>query len=123
MYWNKYKNDKLYVTKKYKTIKEELLNNKLYPLQLHQFQLSMNKAQKFIQTKKAKQTILRRSVLNDPLKYGIETTISDDIRRQIKKEYIQISVEQLLVIIIYCDWTELCTIFSESFRKKSLYER
>eukprot|EP01084_Bolivina_argentea_P229219 386931_1 len=111
MYWNKYKNDKLYVTKKYKTIKEELLNNKLYPLQLHQFQLSMNKAQKFIQTKKAKQTILSRSVSNDPLKY--EITGSD----------IQISLEQLLVIIIYCDWTDLCSKFGESFRKKSLYER
>eukprot|EP01084_Bolivina_argentea_P295273 508299_1 len=111
MYWNKYKDNKLYITTKYKTIKEELLNNKLYPLQLNQFQISMNKAEKFIQTTKAKQTILCRSVWNDPLEYGIKNN-----------EYIHISLEQLLVIIIYCDWTDLCSKFGESFRKKSLCE-
>eukprot|EP01084_Bolivina_argentea_P295276 508306_1 len=109
---------------KYESMKEELLNNKLYPLQLNQFQLSMKKAQKFIKTEKAKQTILWASVWNDPMKYEIQMTIDhhDHLNVNGQNEYIHISLEQLLVIIIYCDWTDLCSKFGESFRKKSLCE-
>eukprot|EP01084_Bolivina_argentea_P268186 455453_1 len=90
------------------TLKDELLNK----LPLNKYELSITKAQKFIQTMKAKSILLHSSKWNDPLKYG----------KKYRSKKIAISMAQLLVIIIYCDQTDLCTEFTASFRKKSIHE-
>eukprot|EP01084_Bolivina_argentea_P196211 336384_1 len=111
MYWDHYKEDPLYVKTKYNSLKDELMNK----LPLDQYELSVTKAEKFIQTEKAKSIKLSdNNYTNDPLKYGKKYSIGYGSRA--------ISWEHLLVIVIYCDQTDLCTEFTASFRKKTIDE-
>eukprot|EP01084_Bolivina_argentea_P129335 228429_1 len=78
---------------KYITFKHEILNNQMFSLKLHQLKLSIIKTLKYIQSEKVKQ-----------MKHNFDKKSS-------------ISFNHLLSICLYCDWTELSTSFSSTFRK------
>eukprot|EP01084_Bolivina_argentea_P088341 159510_1 len=54
-YWDAH--SELFVYKKYATLKDEILNNKIYQLTLKQFIISLRNANKYFHTKKVKQMI------------------------------------------------------------------
>ena len=100
-----------YIIGVYNNLKEELLNNKLATFSINEWQTTQ---QKSILKLNAKQKIY--CIENDPLQikyrekfYGIS---SDD----------SISVEHIMSILFYCNFTENCRKLSETFRKKIYYE-
>eukprot|EP01084_Bolivina_argentea_P003037 5667_1 len=99
----------LYVDTRYNSLKYEILNNTICRLKWEQFQISLNKANRLIDTENAKKLSAGVVGVEDPLHYGIETGTT-------------ISIQNLLSIIIYCDWSELCTKFSKTFRKTKAWE-
>eukprot|EP01084_Bolivina_argentea_P279155 477210_1 len=113
--WNNNSNDgyyvyELYIEIKYESLKQEILNNNLFILQLQQYDQSVIKINKFINTDKAKQTkSCQRPTQRDPLQYGITANSL-------------ITFNHLLAITLYCDWSELARAFSKSFRKTSSYQ-
>eukprot|EP01084_Bolivina_argentea_P266876 452831_1 len=128
-YWNYYKNKnlkpletqyfqnrnahsgyhyhELFIINKYSCIKEEILNNKIHTLKVYQYKISINKVNKFIHTQKVKSMKANGSIY---LHYGI--TNGTDI-----------SFSNLLSVILYCDWSELCTQFSATFRRNEPHEQ
>eukprot|EP01084_Bolivina_argentea_P280652 479994_1 len=107
----------LFVPRKYNNMKHELLNNKIFTLNLSELQISMNKTYKYINTNYVKLITatpdygdqLFKHDRNDNLHYGITAKTP-------------ISFNHLLSICLYCDWSELCTKFSATFRNKNSYE-
>ena len=95
----------LYIRKKYESLEEEILNNKIYPLKQFQFIDCIKKANHYINTDKVKSI----SSIVDHLHYGLRT-------------YSPLSKEHLLSIILYCDWSDLCTAFSATFRRQRAFE-
>eukprot|EP01084_Bolivina_argentea_P169070 293111_1 len=103
-----YKPYELYVETRYNDIKFEILNNKIYTLTLEQFKTSLTKANKSIATRKAKQLRAR-----DFTYYTLHYQIKPGRR---------LRVSNLLSIILYTDWSNLCTEFSRTFRKIKVNE-
>eukprot|EP01084_Bolivina_argentea_P247681 414354_1 len=104
--------NQLFVRIKYSDIKYEILNNTIYKLALHQLQISLLKATKYIDTNKVSKITASRDDhmdRNEFLCYGIE-----------KCE--PITKNHLLAIILYCDWADLSTNFSQTFRKTNSYD-
>ena len=107
-----YQKHQLYVTAKYENIKEEILNNSIYTLKLYQYRASSNKAQIYMNSHKAKE--LRA------FEYGIwdrEESMHYNFNRGQA-----MSVNHLLSVILYCDWSLLSKKFSATFRKSTRYE-
>eukprot|EP01084_Bolivina_argentea_P020673 38438_1 len=98
----------LYIEEKYSSLKEEILNNKIFTLSKNKYDISLTKMHKYMNTKKVKKM---KSVqfAEKRLHYDIGTDIP-------------ISRHHLLSIILRCDWTTLCTKFSLTFRKKQCFE-
>eukprot|EP01084_Bolivina_argentea_P259573 438031_1 len=101
-----FKENELYVVAKYRNIQTEILNNCEHKLSFSQFNISMKKATEFIKTKKAK-------TLTSECPAGLFYGIEDDTA---------ISISHLLSIILYTDWSDLCTAFNSTFRRKLSYE-
>ena len=113
-YWNindhsGYSPHDLYITKKYECLKDEMLNNTLYCLNYHQYQTSITKMLAYRDTKIAKSTKVLGRWIDYQLHY--------DIRAGSK-----LTNAHLLALILYCDWTDLCSIFSSTFRKTKSYQ-
>eukprot|EP01084_Bolivina_argentea_P114896 204449_1 len=105
-----YKPHELYIEAKYQSIKQEILNNTICVLSIHQFTTSLTKALKYVHAEAAKQCKCRVTIFQNVYKiYGINNNTP-------------ISVNNLLSVILYCDWTELCCKFSKTFRKNSIYQ-
>eukprot|EP01084_Bolivina_argentea_P071572 130080_1 len=103
----------LFVNTKYKSLKYEICNNKVYRLRMDQFEISFFKTTKyFFGSTKVKKFAYRYNDTDDDLHYGYNCHTYD----------IPISFQHLLSICVYCDWTELCTAFSATFRKQKPYE-
>eukprot|EP01084_Bolivina_argentea_P186755 321814_1 len=107
-----YKIAELFIDSKYKDIKEEILNNKIYPLKQYQLKISINKMHRYAATKKAKSTEAFEDEFGDRNQY---------LRYNIHKGQV-ISDNHLLSVIIYCDWSTLSSYFSATFRKTSSYD-
>ena len=103
-----YRPHQLYVKAKYGSIKEEIMNNNIYQLNYVQYNLSLIKAQQHMQTAKVK-SMISAQYAECKLHYQIGETQP-------------ISIEHLLSIILRCDWTELCTRFSSTFRRIQPFE-
>ena len=104
-YWKSDYGEGSFVCAKYSNLKDEILNNKIYNLQSNQFIISLHKVNKYFHSKKVKQ-------MTCCFDWGIYDIEAGDI----------ISLSHLLSICIYCDWSNLCTKFRETFRKHKLYE-
>eukprot|EP01084_Bolivina_argentea_P207188 353548_1 len=102
-----YQPHKLFVGKKYSSLRVEILNNKLYCLDITDFNASVQKANHFIGTAKVKRCIITGSI-----KYLIYNL----------KKGTALSFNNLMAIILYCDWTDLCATFSATFRAKNSFE-
>eukprot|EP01084_Bolivina_argentea_P115643 205617_1 len=103
-----YQPHELYIKQKWKSLKEEILYNNICTLQTAQFDESFTKATSYLQSVTVKQM---KSVqyAERRLHYGIPLGCP-------------ITTERLLCIILRCDWSDLCTEFSATFRKNKPYE-
>eukprot|EP01084_Bolivina_argentea_P201281 344073_1 len=114
-HWNKndhsgYQPYALYVECKYESFKEEILNNTIHPLTLDEYNISFQKTAEYMKTEKVKQIAVKQLVTqDDPLIYNIKTGTL-------------ITLNHILSIIFYCDWSELCTEFSKTFRNATFDE-
>ena len=98
----------LYVSRKYENLKEEILNNKIVQLLKFQFVVSENKAKKFMDSERVKQMKVS-FVVNDPMHYGIDNGQN-------------ITMQHLLSIILYTDWSKVSMEFSKTFRVETAFE-
>eukprot|EP01084_Bolivina_argentea_P195247 335003_1 len=105
-----YSPHELFVVSKYKSLKEELLNNTIFTLKISEFNVCLEKAMQYIEANIAKTTVAD--------KYGI---IDKELYYNIKKGT-PLSSLNLLALILYCDQTKLCTAFSSTFRKSKPFE-
>eukprot|EP01084_Bolivina_argentea_P102974 184476_1 len=100
----------LYVSLKYKSLKQDITQNKLFSLGLHGYQISFNKARQYWYTNKAKQIkALNDEFLTDPLYYDIQNGEP-------------LSLQNILSVVLYCDWTELSSELTKTFRKLTSFE-
>ena len=90
---------------KYQSLQEEILNNKIYPLKQFNFSDCLKKVNHYINTDKVK-----------------SITSSPDILHCKIPVYSPLTKEHLLSVILYCDWSDLCTAFSATFRRQRAYE-
>eukprot|EP01083_Nonionella_stella_P026422 72730_1 len=102
-----YKPHELYITAKWKDIKEEVLCNSIFSIEMHTFQKEYNKTLRYFRSDTIKEI---RADSNRFLHY-------DDIWDEQN-----LLEEHLLSVTLYCDLSELCTEFSATFRKKHVYE-
>eukprot|EP01083_Nonionella_stella_P303837 1053197_1 len=102
-----YKPHQLYVRARYSSIRDELLNSKAIPFDTDAFNKLMRKAEEIMSTKEAR---LLKAEENQLLHYGIAHGSP-------------ILLEHLMCIILYCDYSKLCTAFSATFRRLQPYER
>ena len=91
------KHEPHYVAARYPTWKEEILNYK--HLDIDQFNQVLNKSQEYIKTAVAKSMKSLDDLIDEPL-----------------------NKNHLVAIILYCDYSELCTDFRQSFRKMHQFE-
>ena len=97
IYDDDHTDDRHYVAARYPKWKEEILNYK--HLDIDQYKEAFNKAQEYIKTAVAKSIKSLDDLLQNPL-----------------------STSHLVAIILYCDYSELSTDFTKSFRKTHQFE-
>eukprot|EP01084_Bolivina_argentea_P295139 508044_1 len=104
-----YTSDQLYIAQKYKNIKEEVLNNIIYPFECVKYESVVFKAAEYIQKMFVKQTKADVSIM-DVLYCGIRTGRP-------------LLMENLIAIILYTDHSELSKEFSSTFRRLEAHEK
>ena len=103
-----YKVRELYVTKRYQSFGEEIMNYKQKEIDIKRFKdLAMAKARLYIQTEMAKSKEARSGKWF-PKHYDFKGT--------------SLKIDNLISVILYTDTTELSSDFSSTFRKKHPYE-
>eukprot|EP01083_Nonionella_stella_P142551 441296_1 len=96
-----------YVDTKFSNLKMELTQNPICSVSMHLFETKWHKAKVRIESAKARPMVCFTDTREDD--YGIlEGTL--------------VTLEHLLVMIMYCDLTDLCTKFSGTYRKLDSYE-
>lgn len=100
--------NEMYIPSKYVGLKQEILNNRIYSLKIHQLTMSITKTKQYVQTRKAKKTVtpLRTDSI---FHYGIQDGSA-------------LRFDHILSITLYTDWSELSTAFSSTFRKQNEYD-
>eukprot|EP01083_Nonionella_stella_P015938 44583_1 len=98
----------LYVEKKYQSLKEELLSSN-YISKSNFEELIMERAARFIESDLAKRTTAAGGDWMRFLHYDI-------------KEGTPLSIENVMCVIAYCDFTDFCTDFTSTFRPIKLFE-
>eukprot|EP01083_Nonionella_stella_P042094 113883_1 len=96
----------LYVEAKYSNMRDEILNNCCMSLEMVEFNKSLDKAQRYLNLNSIREIRAEENIF---LHYDIwdgELLLE----------------EHLLAVTFYCDWSELSTAFSATFRKKHAYE-
>eukprot|EP01084_Bolivina_argentea_P043418 80008_1 len=96
----------LFVKRKYSSFKEEILNCGFINVAVYQSQILL-KAQEYFVTQKVKEMVAEE--MNPDIHYGID-------------EGTPIRLQNIMSVFAYCDFTELCTHFSATFRKKNFWE-
>eukprot|EP01084_Bolivina_argentea_P099828 179388_1 len=100
----------LYVQPKYTNLKTEILYNKIFNLNINEYKISSLKVEKYIVQPVVKNIIADVwEDLEDKLHYGIPSGKS-------------LGRTNLLALVLYTDWSELCTEFGKTFRKKDFFE-
>eukprot|EP01084_Bolivina_argentea_P132638 234078_1 len=98
--------EQLFVDAKYETYKEEILSH----LNMEQYEMVMTKAQEYMQTNKVKRM--------GPLGREYRIILMVDYPHFDDK----ISIEPIMSIILYTDFSEYCTDFSSTYRKLTFTE-
>ena len=104
-----YTPQELYVPKKYSSLKEELLHNDICRLSTAQFDDVLVKSREYISCGKTRSIQSVGGSFLQTLKYGVKPNQA-------------LPLTHLLSVVLYCDWTELCTAFSGTFRRKKSSE-
>eukprot|EP01084_Bolivina_argentea_P260150 439225_1 len=118
LYWEYYKNKtehcfggykqcELYISCKYSTLKDEILNNKILSLPLNIYKIYSNKSQKYLTTIKIKKNMCW--IDEDPLHFSIDFGA-------------RLSFYHLLSIILYCDSIHLSQQLQITFKKNHKFE-
>eukprot|EP01084_Bolivina_argentea_P024271 45244_1 len=102
-----YSPQQLYIEQKYTSLKDEILNNKLLALNIDEFERCVQKANEYLQCK-----IVKKMKAADRNKY---------LHYEITKGR-KLLLFNIICIILYCDFNDLCTMFSSTFRKKNSFE-
>eukprot|EP01084_Bolivina_argentea_P215175 365292_1 len=97
-----------YVEKKYNTLKDELTNNKVSSISVMQWMTQHGKAVQYHRTNYCKRIISQPEIFSIP---SMNTTLYDI------PQGIQIGMEHLMSIIVYCGYTMVAFKFSETFRR------
>eukprot|EP01084_Bolivina_argentea_P116496 206972_1 len=110
-YWNEddhngQKPYELYISKTYENIKQEVLQNQLYPIKITNFDIFFSKAIKLFQTSNTKQ-----------IKAASEPFLHYDIPVNTP-----ITMSHLLSLVLWCDTDKLSSVFASTFRKSSATE-
>eukprot|EP01084_Bolivina_argentea_P251184 421185_1 len=115
-YWEYYRKraKQFFVELKYQDIKEEILSNNICKLGKSKLDISLNKTKKYIETNEAKKIISHL--------YPASNIDKDKLLHYDIKAGSQITFNHLLAITLYCDWDELSTKFSATFRNGEFYE-
>ena len=101
--------NQLNIDPKYENLKDEIINNTIYPLGSFQINISITKADKLMATFRAKSIRGYLSGVNHSLHYEIQI-------------YSPLKYSQLLSLVLYTDWTDLQSEFSKSFRRINQHE-
>eukprot|EP01084_Bolivina_argentea_P042612 78566_1 len=101
-YWPHYKANCLFVSPYYSSLREEILESGFLNKKQWNRKIAF-KALQYYKTEKVK---------NITASQNVHTT-----KREIKNRQL-ISLQHLECVMLYCDWSDLCTHFSETFRKK-----
>ena len=107
-YWNYYKNNDLFINKKYDNLKQELLNNKIYKISHQKYEIVKFKASEYIKCE---------ICMNIESAKYIEARIHCDI-----KHGLPLDLQHLISIICYTDLTELSIAFQSTFYGESIKE-
>eukprot|EP01084_Bolivina_argentea_P069294 126113_1 len=113
-YWKTYqhnhKTKKYYIASKYLNIKDELLNNNIKLSSRSDSRIEIYK-QALFKSKQYKKSnrvqsmkVIQPFGQKDPLQYGIDNDTS-------------ITIDHIISVVLYTQFTELCTKFRETFRK------
>eukprot|EP01084_Bolivina_argentea_P012780 23922_1 len=98
----------LFIKAKYESIKDEMLHNEILPLEIVELQKSTYKALEYEHADVVRQ-IKSDEKTEMTHHYGIKANTP-------------LSFKHILSIILYCDWTELCKVFSSTFRESKPHE-
>eukprot|EP01084_Bolivina_argentea_P266194 451415_1 len=107
-----YKYDFWYICRKYSSLKSEMLLNKTKTLTKEQFNNEYKKAQYFQTSRYGKS--INYCYFTKEREGGLVCTELEQIS--------SITINHILSILIYCNYTTLCTVFSTTFRKVSKSE-
>ena len=92
-----------YIAAKYGSLEEEVLNNSICRLQLYQWKITITKAT-FKWNKLKNKDIVNTARFWWEIVYGI-------------KKGSLITLDHIIALLLYTNWTELCTEFSATYRK------
>ena len=98
----------LYVEQKYSHVKEELQNNKIFTINNILFDSALRKANKYVKIQLCRKLTANR-IRNHVLHYDVS-------------EWARMRASNILSVLLYTDYTDLCTKFSSTFRKKNVFE-
>eukprot|EP01084_Bolivina_argentea_P074994 136010_1 len=111
-YHSGYSPKQLYVSQKYNSLKFEILNNKIYSLNIAQLNISIRKALKYLNTNKIKTITCLHYLRVIPNSDHVDSEFVTGMKRGNP-----MSINHILSILLYTDWSELSSEFSNTFRK------
>eukprot|EP01083_Nonionella_stella_P233048 821504_1 len=121
-YWTNYQlptdQGPMCIKPKYTSLKEEIQNNSICQLTRDQLNQSVTKAYQLLQTSQAKATTAFRY----PRQEILVPRFQGWCRHADIKKGTPLSVDNILCLVLYTDWSELSTQFSATFRSKTPFE-
>ena len=106
--FNGYSKSELFIIPFYSSLKQEIFSSGF--INIKEWLQHLHKAQQYLQTQKVKNMkSIDQGWLREHKEYGIKKGES-------------MSLSHILCIILYCDYGDLSTSFSSTFRKTSKYE-
>ena len=113
-YWNWYKNNfyninysKWYINKKYNNLKDEIINNKLYRLNIISYNNVYYKSLKIL----SESNIIK----------SIKSDYTENIYHYGIKNNLLLNIDNIISIILYCEYDILCYNLRKTFRKLTFY--
>eukprot|EP01083_Nonionella_stella_P043255 116721_1 len=106
-YYTRFKHGKWFICKKHSDMKDELLNNPFQTLSLAQYQHQYEESNVFLECAAIRRLKCEHIPLYDEPQ-AIDTGLSPKS---------PITAPHIMSLLFYCNFTELCTVFSSTFRR------
>eukprot|EP01083_Nonionella_stella_P168240 567423_1 len=107
-YYPRFKDNKWFVVRVYDDLKQEILNNPVHALSLEQFEQQLDSANVYVQCVHLKALKCKHIDIYDTEPQPKDTGLATNA---------PITAQHILVLLFYCNFTELCTKFSCTFRR------